>query len=264
MPPGIVGDSPYDIRIYGCTNHAEDDVSTQGGAIDTTVILAFDEPLFANELNDTLDVVSGSSSDTTQTLTITGKNSSGTIISEVLNLNGTTKVSGTKVFQIILKVVCSGSHVGDITISRNSDGRAVGTLLGTNNAPGATAELTLRRPFYDASIPTSGTQKYYEKVFIKNNSSGTYYGVTVTESSDPIGSHAFDLESAQNDTNTVANRLTKPTTTLGTFDGSQKNVPGTNLNGGQAIGVWLELTLTAGLLANQSIYRLLINGRRNS
>lgn len=254
-----------DIKIYGAANHAEDNSSTQGGAIDLTTVMVFDDSTLANTLNDTIDIVSDNSADTTQTVTITGRLSTGVIASEALSLNGTTTVNGATTFERILKIVVSASHTGTISVRRNSDSTTIGSLLGTATAPGGTAELTLRRPFYDVSADIAGgsSRDFYEKVFIKNNNStNALLSAAVAENADPTGYVTFDLEDAVDDTNSTASRLnTVPAGMLGSFDSTTKNVPGTNLAPGSAIGVWIKLTLAAGTAAAKTTWTVQMTGK---
>lgn len=92
---------------------------------------------FPNELNDTVDAVSSSGSDTAKTLTVYGKNSHGQIISEGLSLNGTTVVSGTKTFAKVLQVKLSAACVGAVTVRKGGTSTAIETL--------AIGELTIPR-----------------------------------------------------------------------------------------------------------------------
>lgn len=67
-------------------------------------------------------VVSASAGDTTQVITITGTNSSGTVITEAVTLNGTTPV-GTKLdFKTVTKVTSSAATAGNISVGTNSTG----------------------------------------------------------------------------------------------------------------------------------------------
>ena len=53
----------------------------------------------------------------------------------------------------------------------------------------------------------------------------------------------------------MANRLnTAPTGMLGSFDNSDKNVPGGNLGPGEAIGIFLKLTLAAGTSPSKNVW----------
>ena len=101
-----------DLVIYGSNAMAENDSDTQGGAIDTAVKIVFTDIVPSASI---LKVSSSASGDNSQTLTITGRDSSGTIITDALSLNGTSTVVGTKSFERILKMVTT-SHTGTLTI----------------------------------------------------------------------------------------------------------------------------------------------------
>lgn len=245
--------SASDIVIYGSANMPEVDGATAGGAIDTTVRVLPDSASLYNTLNDTVEVLSSASGDTTQTVTVYGRNSGGTIISEVINLNGTTVANGATTFERIEKIVVSGTHTGTITVRK-----ATGDNLIVSIEPGV---LTIRRPFYDVSADVSGgsQRKYYEKVFVKNNNgTNALLGATIQENSDPSNKTAFALAGSVNDSGSVANRQTAPGGL--TFNSSDKTVPGTDLAAGSAIGVWFELTLPAGDPATKTTYTLRITG----
>ncbi len=231
-----------DIVYYGAANIVEDDVSTQGGAIDTSVRYVFDSSTLSNVLADTIEMVSSSAGDNSQTVTVTGRNSGGSIITENFSLNGVTVVNGAITFQRVLRIVVSSSHVGTITVRKASDNVAIVSI--------ETGILEIRKPFYNVSADESAgsSRDFYEKLFVKNNhGSLNYLGAAISEVADPSAVITFDLEDAVNDNNSIVSRLnTAPTGMLGSFTGSSKNVPGTDLNAGDAIGVWLKLTLSAG------------------
>lgn len=247
--------SSSDIIIYGSANMRESDTGTQGGAIDTTTRVVFDDATLANTLNTVVKVVSDNAGDTTQTVTIYGRNSTGSIVSEALSLNGTTVVTGSTTFERILKVVVSASHSGTISCKK-SDNTVFLTI--------ATGILTVRRPFYSVSSDVVGgsTRYFYEKIFFKNtNGTNALLNAIIKESSDPSGLIDFDLENAVNSTNTSTNRVTAPGSgMLGSFDNTDKNVPGTDLAPSSSIGVWLRLTLAAGTAAAKTTYVPMITG----
>ena len=99
--------SSSDLVIYGSQNIPESDSGTSGGAISTTCRYVFDSSTLANLLEDSVEVLSSNAGDTTQTCSVFGRNSAGSIVSEVLTLNGTTQVSGATTFERILKIVLS-------------------------------------------------------------------------------------------------------------------------------------------------------------
>jgi hypothetical protein len=247
--------SASDIIVYGSANMPEDDTSTSGGAIDTTAKIIFTDIA----ATDDVEILSASGSDTSQTVTITGRDAAGNIVSETETLNGTTPVTTTQTFERILKIVCSSSSHGTITIRRESDDATIATMENGID--------TVRRPFYDATAEASGgsSKVFYEKVFIKNtNGSKDLLSAGIQGTSDPSSKLAFDLEDATNDNNSVSNRLTAPSggDMLGspTFNDSKKSVPGSNLASGEAIGVWLQLTLAAGTAAAKTTYTLQVTG----
>lgn len=256
-----------DIVLYSSANMPESDSGTSGGAIDLTSRVVFTDI----STTDNVTVISDAAGDNTQTVTVYGRTASGTLTSEVLNLDGTNRVTGGTNFERIMKVVVSATHAGVITVTRDNSPTftVIAELPGTNDI--ATAVLTIRRMFYGATANASGgaDKDFYEKFFIKNmNAINALLGVTVIEETDGVdvgGSEAntgvtFDVEDAQNDTNSVANRLSAPSGMNGTFTSSNKSIPGTDLGPGDTIGVWLKLTLADGELPNKYTYTVEVTG----
>lgn len=242
-----------EIIVFGAANMPEDNTSTTGGAIDATIKMLFTDIATTDQVT----VISSNAGDTTQTVTIYGRNAGGTIVSEGLSLNGTNRVTGAVAFERILKVVVNAAHTGTITVTQ--DNSPTFTSIGTLE----TGVLTLRRLFYDSAADASGgsSRDFYEKVFVKNtNGTFTLSNSQVAEQSDPGANITFDLEDAVNDNNSVANRLSAPTGMLGTFTGTTKSVPGGNITAGSAIGVWLKLTLAAGAAAAKNTYTIRATG----
>lgn len=119
----------------------------------------------------------------------------------------------------------------------------------------------IQRPFYNASADVAGgaTRTYYEKVFAVNtNTSTALTGAAILKEVDIAGGTLdFALCTSLNDTATVANRQTAPSTGIGSFSSgaapqsanvpSPQNLPsGANPNAAGAQGIWWRLTLTAG------------------
>lgn len=245
--------SADELVFYGSANMPEQDGVTVGGAINTSVKVIFTSATLANSPNGAVRVNSAASGDTTQRVTITGRDSTGVTITETLNLNGTNVVSGSKQFERILKVVVNAAHSGTITVM-NSAYTTIGTL--------ESGILTLRRPFYNVSADVIGgsARTYYEKVFLKNtNSTLALLNAQITETSDPAELLTFALANTINDTESAANRQTAPTA-VGVFSGLPKTVPGTDLAPGAAIGIWLMLILNAGATAQKTTYTLTVSG----
>jgi len=86
---------------------------------------------------DTIDVVSSSTSDITQTVSVVGKDSNGAIISEEYSLNGTTSQSGTKTFaaDYPIRVSKSSATIGNVTVSENSGSTTLVVLTPEDRSP---------------------------------------------------------------------------------------------------------------------------------
>lgn len=132
-----------------------------------------------------------------------------------------------------------------------------------------------RRPFYNvASDVTGGSSRtYYEKVFAVNTNTTTALTVaSIIKQADPAsGAVQFALTNALNDTSTIANRQTLPTVAITAFSTgsapqtinvpSPQNLPsGAAPNAAGAQGMWLALTLTAGLAAAKTSFTQRITG----
>lgn len=135
---------------------------------------------------------------------------------------------------------------------------------------------TIRRPFYNAAADVSGgsNRNYYEKIFMVNNNTTTALtAASIIKQVDPTGATAlnFALTTVLNDTGTVANRQTAPSTGIGSFSSgaapqtitvpSPQNLPsGAAPNSAGAQGVWLDLTLNAGVVAGKTAFTLRTTG----
>ena len=251
-----------DIIVYGAANMPEDDTSLTGGAIDRTIKI-LNQDMSDVGGTDTLDIVSDSAGDTTQTVTITGRDASGVIQTDALSLNGVALVNGAQAFERILKIVVSATYVGTITVSDTSGSVTLVTLEGSGANPGGSAVLENRRPFYAAEAEASGGSAVtlYEKVFVANTHASLALLTAAIELTDDgsADNTEFDLEDATNDTNSVAARTTEPSGMQGapTWDAALKNVPGTDLGDrttgtSDHIGVWIRLSLAAGQAPNNT------------
>lgn len=226
-----------DLVFYGAANHAEDDSSTQGGAIDLLVKVA----MVFMAANDTIDVVSDNAGDTTQTVTVTGRLATGAIDTEVFTLAGTTPQVGSTTFERVLKVVMSATATGTITIERATGPVTIATL-----EPGLTS---VRGLFFDASSD-SGTKTLYEKFFAKNeHGTLTLTNATSELTLEPsaVADYLMAVEDAVDDTNSAANRVTAPTgqSTFRQINVKESIPGGGDLAAGEAIGIWIQMDLAA-------------------
>ncbi|MGA7259654.1 MAG: hypothetical protein WBX30_01945 [Stellaceae bacterium] len=113
-----------------------------------------------------------------------------------------------------------------------------------------------------AADPPTGTQRtYYEKVFVVNNNTGTALTgaqIEVASETPTVPSGALldlALTTALNDTGTIVNRQTAPSSGVGSFSTQPAFVslpspgnlpPGAAPNAAGAQGIWLRLSLAAG------------------
>jgi hypothetical protein len=191
-------------------------------------------------------------------ITVTARNAAGETVQQTVALNGTTAVilSTMGVVERIQRALLASDAAGTVTVRRSVAGATIGTI-----PPG---ERGFRRMFINAVSDPGAQKDYYEKIFLKNNH-GTLSALTasVTQSADPTGKVTHLLAAAVNDTATSTNRLTAPaagdTLDPDTFDDTSKNVPGTNLAAGAAIGVWFRLRLSAAEPPIKSTYTAAMN-----
>jgi hypothetical protein len=236
-----------DLVFYNSANMPTSDSGTAGGAIDT-----LRRPDFTQmAANDTVRFKSSSSSDTTQTGTITGRKADGSLASETLTINGTSNVTFANTYERILKFELSATCVGTVTLERVTGSVLIRTV--------PVGERGFQAIFQQCASDPSTQQDFYEKFFIKNtNGSLALTSAVVKENADPSGVITFLLAGSLDDSATTTNRKTSPG---GSFDSAAKNVPNSqNLSAGSAIGVWLDLTLAAGNAALRSSWTGEIDG----
>lgn len=149
---------PSDLIIYGCANHQETDSGTQGGAIATTKKMIF------NDISPTgnMQIISSAAGDTTQTVTITGRDAGGVIISEVKTLSGATAVPMTTntSWERLLKAIKSATTTGDVAAE------AVTATL-SNTAQGGAAATTSLMAYITLNAGASGSNGFYNGQVIR-------------------------------------------------------------------------------------------------
>ena len=243
-----------DIVVYGSALMPDDDAPVNiGGGIDLTTRISFVDIA----ATDQVEVLSDNAGDTTQTVTLFGRNAAGELISDPMALNGLTVVASALTFERILKVVVDAAHAGNITIrDQDSDTEIMVIESGV---------LQVRRPFYGAAAePAAGAQrKYYEKVFFRNNHATlSLTNAQILEQLDASGLVAFDLESTLGGTDTNGGGNNRQVAPGGyTFNSAAKNVANAqNHTALAAQGVWLELTLAAGAAAQNTNFTLRESG----
>jgi hypothetical protein len=134
----------------------------------------------------------------------------------------------------------------------------------------------VRRPFYNAAadVSTGSSRTFYEKVFgVDNNTTTALTVANIIKQVDPSsGTLEFALTNALNDTSTIATRQTLPSVAITAFSTgaapqtiavpSPQNLPsGAAPNAAGAQGIWLALTLPAGLAPAKTSFTVRISGQ---
>lgn len=135
-----------DLVLYGSASMPDDDTATNiGGAVDKTTRVFFDDISPSGNVQ----VVSSSASDTTQSITVYGRNGTGDLINEAKTLNGTTVVPMTTntTWERLLKAIKSATAVGDVaveavTATRSNTAQAGGTDTITLDAGASASDDT--------------------------------------------------------------------------------------------------------------------------
>lgn len=130
-----------DLVFFGSANMPDVDGSTTGGALNTAILINF------NDITPTglMDYVSSSASDTAAVITVSGRDSTGVIQAEAKTLTGTTAVAGTQSFERLMKGVASGTTaVGDIAAISHTAVVTGTAQAGAAASASASATITLQ------------------------------------------------------------------------------------------------------------------------
>lgn len=256
--------SPTDLVAYQSLNMPEDDSATSGGGINYATnsgIVVFTD--VASSIAAT--AISDNAGDT-MSLTITGRNDGGEIVSQAQNLQGISRVTfnsftggaGGSTIERFLKAELASNQAGTVLITRN-DG-ATWTPIATL-APTPVPMVSVRRMFYDSSSGPAPITRYEKFFFRNNNATFALTNATIELTADPDSAVRFAMETTQNGTESVADRLTAPSNIGTWFDtGATHAITGTNLAAGAALGVWVEMVRGADDNALKSTFTLEIKG----
>lgn len=217
----------------------EDDTASSGGGQDID-----NRPSFVQMAADgTVEMLSSAPGDTTQGVTVTGRDAAGAIISDTQTMNGTTIVVFTGTFERVLKVLMDADATGIITVQRTTGPTLIATIpIGDR---GFTA-------LFIDSASEAGAVERFEKIFWENtHGTLTLTNAKVQLTADPASRIRLGIETTKDDTVSVANRKILPSNPTFVDDSVQQDVPTGNLAAGEAIGTWLE----QGLLASDAPIR---------
>ncbi len=108
----------YNLILHGSATMPDDDTTTEiGGAIDKSTKLTFAQLANTGVLN----VISSAAGDTTQDVTVYGRNAAGEKIDETISLNGTTEAQGSTSFERVMKAVKSATTTGVVAVYSDTD-----------------------------------------------------------------------------------------------------------------------------------------------
>jgi hypothetical protein len=229
---------------YGSANIPEDDTSTSGGAEDQAA-RPLDTQISSAE---NIDVVSDAAGDT-MNMTVRYRDAAGAEQSDTFALNGTTTVSDalSAAAERILSITLASAPAGTVTVT----GATSASTLHTFNP----AETKAYIHFQEAASESGATTRYEKGFWSNEHGTLTLNSAEVTLTADPDSKLQIAIATAKDDTESVANRETSPSS-VGSFtdDGVAIAVPGNALAAGEAIGVWAQLSLTGGDSAYKSSF----------
>jgi len=247
-----------DLVVYLSANRPEDDTSTSGGAIDTTMRLLDRSNTF--NLNagsgDQIDLVSDAAGDT-QNCVLAGYGTDGSWIEETITLTGMTNVQSTNTFLHLLKVELASAATGTVTVAEYNAG-SPSTIFTIPATEKGAAALFLKAT---AEAAGGSSKDFYEKVFYENtHATDALTSGVVWLSEDEDAELTMDCEKSGDVTTTdgnetTTNRVTEPTTG-GTYAWGEHATEGAghdigdaedgNLVADEGQGIWVKLTLAAG------------------
>lgn len=238
-----------DLILYCSLNMPEDDSSTSGGDIDTTI-----RPEFTQLTANAVAALVSDGADT-RNVTVYGRLPTGARDSEVITLNGTQEVVGSKTFERMLKVVAASTDANrTVTVKQGSGGSTIGTIPPN--------EKGFHIVFLN-SASESGAVDRVEKLCWKNVNATplTLTDAQLMLSADPSGKITVGVEASKNATASVANRKTMPGGIAFVDDNVAQDVPGTTLEGSSFIGYWVKQSLAANNAALKSTFTTQLSGK---
>lgn len=222
-----------DLLIYNSLNRPEDDVSTGGGAIDPDYRPEFIQLAAADQV----EALSADAGDTTQQVTVDGRDATGAFVTETKTLTGTTPVVFATTFERVLSVSMDGDAAGVVTIRRDGAGATVALI--------PVGERGVSETFIKSQSEASPTVRYDKLHWLNNHGSLTLNDAQVQGTADPADKIEWGVHTAKDDAATITNRKTAPGGVTFVDDGVQQAVPSDTLAAGEAIAVWIKQSLGA-------------------
>lgn len=240
-----------DLVLYGPLSNPTDDVSASGGTPDFQR-----RPVFTQLLANSVLVYQSNGADTRGVQAV-GRDSTGSVVTETVILNGAAAVTGSQVFERLQSVSLTGGVSGAqiVTVGGSGIGAGGGGLF---TIPAT--ELGIYMNFRNAASAASPTVRY-EKMFFKNkNASLTLQSAQVQLLTDPSTVLQSGVAATLNDSLSIANRLAVPGGISFVSVGVNQNVPTNALPAGQYVGVWISQNLAANNAAIRNPFAEQLSG----
>ena len=140
-----------DLMLHGCANMPQDDVSTVGGSVDTSIKIPFINVPSAMQVQ----IVSSNAADVAEDVIITYRNTAGVLLAETINLNGQTPVGSVETdVKTLLKAVKQASTVGKVAVEGV-------TATRTGTAVGGAARTSSQMAYITLDSGASGSDDTY-------------------------------------------------------------------------------------------------------
>jgi len=236
-----------DLLLQGAASRPVDDATTSGGARD-----AANKPEFTQLTSNSVVAAISDGADT-RTLTVTGRNTAGAVVSDVITLTGAVEAVGVVTFERIQRAVLSGADgARTVTVRQGAGGATRATL-----EPNRTSVSML---FQNSASETGAVNRYEKAFWLNNHGSLTLNSAAVKLTADPAARIRIGLPASKDDTATVANRKAAPGGITFVDDNVSQSVPGTTLEAAAGIGVWVAQELLAADAPIRSTYTLELSG----
>lgn len=237
-----------ELIAYASANLPTDDVSTTGGAIDATR-----RPVFT-QFSSSAKVSLTSDGTDTRNVTITGRDATGAVVSEVVALTSAVEVLSVNTYERLQSVnIASSSGTRTVTVKQGAGGTTITTI--------PVNEVGFYMLFQNAASSTTGSKLRYEKFFIKNTDSTLTLTSSVMQgTADPAAVTSWGCAPSVSDSATVANRLSAPASVTFVAVSVAQNVPGGNIAAAAAIGIWVLQTLATNNAAVRNTFTTQLTG----
>jgi len=235
-----------DIPWYALANMPQDDVSTGGGAVDLNV-----RPEITQwAANNIAQIVSDGAD--TRTVTVTGRLASGIEDTEAIVANGTTPVSGSKVWERVMSFVTTTNASRIISIKE----AAGGTIRATISLNETSRIIHFRRSSSAAGVVI----RYEGGAFRNNHATLALTTAAVKLIADPAARIRIGVDTSKGGSSTIANRVTAPGGITFVDDNVSQAVPTGTLAATENIRVWIEENLPANDPPNKNTFTLELSG----